>query len=121
MLRGNFLIFSAMMNPEIILLQRKIADYPERIDKMQKRYALVRAPKANNIESAIKGTTCLPSLLNTPHLSPFHTLKCELSMRAMALAMGLMIHLATSAWVRAEGASMQAKMMIERSLFILLK
>ncbi|SCY68388.1 hypothetical protein [Butyrivibrio sp. INlla14] len=49
------MIFSAMMNPEIILLQRKIADYPERIDKMQKRYALVRAPKANNIESAIKG------------------------------------------------------------------
>ena len=44
-----------MMNPEIILLQRKIADYPERIDKMQKRYALVRAPKADNIESAIKG------------------------------------------------------------------
>ena len=44
-----------MMNPDIILLQRKIADYPERIDKMQKRYALVRAPKATNIESAIKG------------------------------------------------------------------
>lgn len=44
-----------MMNPEISLLQRKIADYPERIDKMQKRYALVRAPKATNIESAIKG------------------------------------------------------------------
>ena len=49
------MIFSAMMNPEISLLQRKIADYPERIDNMQKRYALVRAPKANNIESAIKG------------------------------------------------------------------
>lgn len=49
------MIFSAMMNPEIILLQRKIADYPEQIDKMQKRYALVRAPKANTIESAIKG------------------------------------------------------------------
>ena len=44
-----------MMNPEILLLQRKIADYPERIDKMQKRYALVMAPKATNIDSAIKG------------------------------------------------------------------
>ena len=43
-----------MMTPEIIVLQRKIADYPERIDKMQKRYALVRAPKATNIDSAIK-------------------------------------------------------------------
>lgn len=43
------------MNLEIILLQKKIADYPERIDKMQKRYALVQAPKANTIESAIKG------------------------------------------------------------------
>lgn len=43
------------MNPEILLLQRKIADYPERIDKMQKRYALVMAPKATNIDSAIKG------------------------------------------------------------------
>ena len=44
-----------MMNPEILLLQRKIADYPEQIDRMQKRYSLVMAPKAATIESAIKG------------------------------------------------------------------
>ncbi len=44
-----------MMNPEVLLLQRKIAGYPEQIDKMQKRYSLVLAPKATTIESAIKG------------------------------------------------------------------
>ena len=44
-----------MLNPEIALLQKKIADYPERIDKMQKRYEMVQAPKATTIESAIKG------------------------------------------------------------------
>ena len=44
-----------MINPEVALLQRKIAFYPEQIDKMQKRYSLVKAPKADTIESAIKG------------------------------------------------------------------
>jgi hypothetical protein len=44
-----------MINPEILLLQRKIADYPEQIDKMQKRYEMVRAPRAATIDSAIKG------------------------------------------------------------------
>ena len=44
-----------MMNPEVLLLQRKIAGYPEQIDKMQKRYSMVLAPKAATIESAIKG------------------------------------------------------------------
>ena len=44
-----------MMNPEVLLLQRKIADYPEQIDRMQKRYSLVLAPKAETIESAITG------------------------------------------------------------------
>lgn len=44
-----------MLNPEIKLLQKKIADYPEQIDRMQKRYALVMAPKSTEIVSAIKG------------------------------------------------------------------
>ncbi len=44
-----------MLNPEIKLLQKKIADYPEQIDRMQKRYALVMAPKSTEIGSAIKG------------------------------------------------------------------
>ncbi|RKM55131.1 hypothetical protein D6853_10355 [Butyrivibrio sp. X503] len=44
-----------MINSEIMLLQRKIADYPVQIDKIQKRYALVNTPKATSIESAIKG------------------------------------------------------------------
>ena len=44
-----------MINPEVALLQRKIADYPEQIDKMQKRYSLVQPPKAATIDSAIKG------------------------------------------------------------------
>ena len=49
------MVLGTMINPEVSLLQRKIADYPEQIDKMQKRYALVQAPKAVTIESAIKG------------------------------------------------------------------
>ncbi len=51
----KYFLISTMLNPEIILLQKKIADYPEKIDSLQKRYAMAIAPKANEIGSAIKG------------------------------------------------------------------
>ena len=44
-----------MNNQDLNLIQRKIACYPERISKMQKRYGAVFAPNASEISSAIKG------------------------------------------------------------------
>ena len=44
-----------MSSMEVLLLQKKIADYPERIDKMQKRYGTIIAPRSSEISSAIKG------------------------------------------------------------------
>lgn len=43
-----------MSDLEIKLLQKKIAGYPRQIDMLQKRYAMVIAPKSTEIGSAIK-------------------------------------------------------------------
>ncbi|WP_073390231.1 hypothetical protein WAA20_01465 [Butyrivibrio fibrisolvens] len=44
-----------MNSQDLNLIQRKIAGYPERLGKMQKRYGAVFAPNASEISSAIKG------------------------------------------------------------------
>ncbi|MDC7294283.1 MULTISPECIES: hypothetical protein [unclassified Butyrivibrio] len=45
-----------MMNQtEITFLQKKIADYPERIAKLQKRQEMIAIPAATEIDAAIKG------------------------------------------------------------------
>lgn len=44
-----------MNQTEITFLQKKIADYPERIAKLQKRQEMIIVPSATEIESAIKG------------------------------------------------------------------
>ena len=44
-----------MNQTEITFLQKKIADYPERIAKLQKRQEMMIVPSATEIESAIKG------------------------------------------------------------------
>ena len=44
-----------MNQTELTFLQRKIADYPERIAKLQKRQEMILVPSASEIESAIKG------------------------------------------------------------------
>ena len=48
-------VFLSMNSQELNFLQRRIADYPERLNRMQKRYGAVFAPNASEISSAIKG------------------------------------------------------------------
>ena len=40
---------------ELTLLQKKIADYPERLSKLQKRQEMITVPSATEIEAAIRG------------------------------------------------------------------
>lgn len=45
-----------MMNQTLIsVLQKKIADYPERIAKLQKRQEMIKPPAATEIETAVRG------------------------------------------------------------------